>query len=164
LGDTALQILFIVSAFLFQIILIIHFALRKWHFDLALRYGPLVYALSLPAVAVSVLLLSGGKPWVFWLGGFIYLIWAVFGYAVEYVKRLEWRNPPRWSIGVPYVSLYLATVMFYWWPLALIYKPLWYVYAILFFASTILNVISHKGPAAALAAHSGLPPRRADQG
>jgi hypothetical protein len=46
----------------------------------------------------------------------------------------------------PYVFLFLATTMFYWFPLALIYKPLLYVYAILFVISTVLNVTSHKGP------------------
>jgi hypothetical protein len=111
-----------------------------------MRYGPVVYALSVPAAAASVLILLGGKTWAFWLGGFFYLTWAIYGYTVEYRKRLEWRNPMRWSIGGLYVSLYLATVMFYWWPLALLYKPLWYVYAVLFTASTILNVTSHKGP------------------
>ena len=145
-GLDLLEILFVASAFLFQIILIVHFALRKWYFDLAMRYGPVVYGLSLPAAAVSVLLLLGDKPWVFWLGGFIYFIWAIYGYTIEYIKRMEWRNPIRWSIGGPYVSLYLATIMFYWWPLALLHKPLWYVYAVLFIASTMLNVTSHKGP------------------
>ncbi|MCZ7546792.1 MAG: hypothetical protein M5R40_26195 [Anaerolineae bacterium] len=78
--------------------------------------------------------------------GFIYLIWAVFGFAVEYVQGIEWRNPIRWSIFGPYVVLYLATVMLYWWPVGLIRRPLWYVYAGLFVVSTILNAISHKGP------------------
>lgn len=145
-GLDHLETLFVLNAFIFQIVLIIHFALRKWHFEIALRYGPVVYALSLPAAAVSVLILLGGKSWAFWLGGFIYLAWAIYGYTVEYVKRLEWRNPMRWSICGPYVILYLSTVMFYWWPLALLHKPLWYVYAVLFIASTILNVTSHKGP------------------
>jgi hypothetical protein len=64
---------------------------------------------------------------------------------VEYVGEIEWRNPIRWPVFGPYVFLYLATVMFYWWPLALVSKPLWYVYAVLFSASTILNVTSHRG-------------------
>jgi len=144
-GLDDLEILFAVSAFLFQIVLILHFALRKWRFHLAMRYGPIVYALSIPAAALSALLLLGGKTWSLWLGGFIYLIWAIFGYAVEYAKGIEWRNPIRWSIFGPYVFLYLATVMFYWWPLGLVSKPLWYVYAVLFIVSTILNVTSHKG-------------------
>jgi hypothetical protein len=84
--------------------------------------------------------------WVYWLGGFLYLIWATVGYIVEYIRRIEWRTPFRWSTGGPYLTLYLATVMFYWWPLALIDKRLWYIYAALFAISTILNVTSHNKP------------------
>lgn len=138
-----LETLFVVCAFLFQLILIIHFALRKWRFPIAMRYGPLVYALGIPAAFASTLLLSGGKPWSLWLGGFIYLLWAVYGYVVEYQKKIEWRNPVRWPVFGPYVFLYLATNMFYWFPLALISKPLWYIYAVFFIASSMLNVFSH---------------------
>lgn len=140
-----LDILYILTAFTFQIVLIIHFALRKWRFDIVMRYGWIVYALSLPAAAVSVILLLGGKAWSFWLGGFLYLVWAVFGYVVEFVRRIEWRNSRRWSILIPYLLLYLSTVMFYWWPLGLLSRPLWYVSAILFVISTFLNFTSHKG-------------------
>jgi TctA family transporter len=135
---------FVITAFLFQSVLIIHFAMRKWHFEQAIRYGRFVYTLSLPAVAVSVILLSNDQSWQFWLAGFIYFIWAVFGYTVEYVRKIQWRNPPLWPILIPYVTLYLATVMFYWWPLANIYKPLWYIYAGLFVISTLLNITSHQ--------------------
>ena len=144
-GLDSLEFLFVVNAFLFQIVLIIHFALRKWHFDLAMRVGWIVYALSVPAVAVSVLFLLDGKPWALWLGGFIYLIWATLGYTAEYVKGIQWRNPIRWSFFAPYVFMYLATVMFYWWPLGLVSRPLWFVYAVLFAVSTILNITSHNG-------------------
>jgi hypothetical protein len=143
-GLDHLDALFVISAFLFQIALIIHFALRKWRFDLAMRYGPVVYALGIPAAFVSFLILLGGKSWTLWLGGFLFLTWAIFGYTVEYVKRIEWRDPIRWSIFGPYIFLYLATVMFYWWPLAPLYKPSWYAYAMLFMVSTILNLTSHK--------------------
>jgi len=143
-GVDRLEILFVVTAFLFQIILIIHFALRKWRFEQAMRYGPLVYAMSFPAAAVSLILWANGMPWSLWLGGLLYLAWGAYGYYVEYVRGIEWRSPMRWSIGGPYLLLYLATVMFYWWPLATIYKPLWYVYAALFVTSTILNATSHK--------------------
>ena len=137
------QILFLVNAFLLQLILIIHFNLRRWRFGLALRYGRIVYALSIPSAIVSLFFLRSGKTWVLWLGGFIYLVWAIYGYIVDYVKKIEWRRSLRWSIVVPYAILYLATVMFYWWPLAVVYKPLWYVFTILFIISTYLNASSH---------------------
>ena len=145
-GLENLDALFVTWSFLFQIILIIYFALRKWRFDIAMRYGPIVYALSIPAVAISIILLVGGKMWSLWLGGFIYFAWAVYGYFVDYVRKIQWRDPIRWQVFGPYVFLYLATVMFYWWPLDLIRRPLWYVYAALFSVSTILNATSHKKP------------------
>ena len=141
----SLDALFVLWAFLFQVILIVHFSLRKWFFDVTIRYGWIVYALSVPAVVVRLILLVGGKAWSLWLGGFIYLAWAIFGYTVEYVRKIEWREPILLPVFGPYILLYLATVMFYWWPLALIDRRLWYAYALLFVASTALNVTSHNG-------------------
>ena len=137
------QILFLINAFLLQLILIIHFSMRRWRFELAMRYGWIVYALSIPSAIASLFILRSGKTWDFWLDGFIYLAWAIYGYIVDYVRKIEWRKPLGWPILVPYVILYLATVMFYWWPPALVYKPLWYVFAIFFILSTYLNVSSH---------------------
>jgi hypothetical protein len=145
LGFDLLDTLFVAGAFLIQIVLIIHFALRRWRFDFAIRNGWIVYALGIPLAGVSVLELLGGRSWSLWLGGFLYLAWAIFGYVAEYVRKIEWRAPIRGAIFGPYLLLYLGMLMFYWFPLALIAKPLWYAYAVLFVVSTFLNVSSHKG-------------------
>jgi hypothetical protein len=141
-----LDLLFVAIAFLFQIILVFHFALRKWRFNAAIRYGTIVYAMSIPAAAISLVLMRGGKSWPLWLGGFLFLAWAFFGAWIEYIRKIEWRNSWRWQILIPYVLLYLATSMFYWFPLALLWKPFWYMYAVLFVISMVLNVTSHKKP------------------
>ena len=91
-------------------LLIIHFALRKWRFTTAMRSGLQIFALSIPAAGVSVILWAGGTTWDFWMGGLLYLLWAIFGYTVEYIKGIQWRSPMRWSVGGPYLILYLATV------------------------------------------------------
>ncbi|MEZ4639129.1 MAG: hypothetical protein R2873_20780 [Caldilineaceae bacterium] len=143
-----LDLLYVVTALVFHVALIVHFALRRWAFDsYILPWGWIMYALSIPAAAVGVILAVGGAHWSFWIGGVIYLVWAAFGYRVEYVAHIEWRNARRWPIFVPYIVLYLATVMFYWWPLALVSRPLWYVAAALFVVETVLNVTSHRGGA-----------------
>ena len=108
-----------------------------------MKVGWIVYALSVPAAVISVVLLLGGKTWSFWLGGFLFLVYAAYGYWVDYVERIQWRKPLRLSIMFPYVFLYLGTVMFYWWPLALLSRPLWFVFAVLFVIGTILNLTSH---------------------
>jgi len=139
-----LDILFVVWALVFQVALIVHFALRKRFFEsYTVRIGWIVYALCIPAVVISLMLLLRGKQWSFWLGGFLFLLYAAFGYWVDYVMKIQWRNPLRLPIMIPYVFLYLSTVMFYWWPLGLLSRPLWYAFAILFAVGTVLNITSH---------------------
>ena len=140
----SLEVVYVVTAFLFQITLVAHFALRKWRFRFAMRYGRIVYALSIPAATVSAVLLLRGAPWSLWLGGLLYLAWAAYAYTVDYFHAIHWRAPFRWQVGIPYVVLYLATVMFYWWPLGEIHRALWYAQAALFVLSTVLNVTSHR--------------------
>ena len=143
-GLDNLDLLFVGWAFFFQIVLILHFALRKRFFEnYTVKFGWIVYALCIPAVVISMVLLLGGKSWSFWLAGFIFLFFAAYGYWVDYVKKIQWRKPLRFSIMFPYVFLYLGTVMFYWWPLGLLSRPLWFAYAVLFVIGTILNITSH---------------------
>jgi hypothetical protein len=136
---------FVAWAFAFQAVLIAHFALRKWAFDAyTYQWGWFVYAISVPALILSWYMWRQNGPWVLWLGGVLYFVWAVFGFSVEYVAHITaWRSPVVWPILVPYVLLYLATVMFYWWPVGMINRPLWYIYACLFVISTWLNLSSH---------------------
>ena len=140
----SLDWLFICWAFFLQLVLILHFAMRKRFYEsYTMRYGWLVYALSIPSILISLVLLTGGKSWSFYLGGFIFLIYAAYGYRVDYVKKIQWRKPLIPRIMYPYVSLYLATLMFYWWPLGILNLQLWIAFGILFIIGTILNVTSH---------------------
>lgn len=143
-GLDMLDILFTAWAFFFQIVLTLYFALRKWRFETAVRYGSFVYALGLPAAMVSFVLLVGGKPIALWLGGFLAFAWSLLGYYADYVKSIPWRSPIYWPIFVPYVTLFLAMNMFYWWPLALLARLFWFAYTPLFILSMWLNVSSHK--------------------
>ena len=136
--------LFIVWAFFFQTVLIIHFTVRKRFMEsYTVKYGWLVYALSIPAALISVIILLGGKDWTYWLGGFLFLVYAAYGYWIDYVKQIPFRNPLRLSIVFPYVFLYLATVMFYWWPLYPLSQTLWIIFGVLYVIATILNIKSH---------------------
>jgi len=69
-------------------VLLVHFAVRKRFFEsYTIKYGWLVYALCIPAVVISILHLMGGKSWSFWLGGFLFLGYAAFGYWIDYPKN-----------------------------------------------------------------------------
>jgi hypothetical protein len=136
--------LYVVTAFSFQVVLLIHFILRKWAFDkYVYQYGWIVYALAVPAAIVSVVLMRRGAEWWMWTGGFLYLAWAIFGYVVEYRLGIPWRSPIYWPVYGPYIFLFLSTTMFYWWPLARVGRPFWFAYTVLFVIASILNIRSH---------------------
>ena len=134
---------FVTWAFCFQLALIAHFAVRKINLGVAIKYGWVVYALSIAGLLVSIHQFRHEKSWSFWLGGILFLVWATFGFVVEYVFDISWRTSINSWVFVPYVLLYLATIMFYWWPLGEINKSFWYIYAVLFVISTFLNITSH---------------------
>jgi hypothetical protein len=136
--------LFVVWAFTIQVLLIVHFAIRKWAFVYTQRYGWLFYILGIPALIISILILNGKENWQFWLGGILQFVWSLYGYYIEIIRKITtWRNPLRWSIAGPYVLLYLSTLLFYWFPLGNIKRLYWYTYAVLFAISTYLNITSH---------------------
>jgi len=143
-GFDPLDTLFVFWAFFLQIVLIIHFAIRKPLYEsYTINYGWLVYALCFPSAVISLVILFGGKSWSFWLGGFLFIAFAAYGYWIDYVKRINWRKPLRKDIMFPYVTLYLGTIMFYWWPLGLLSRPLWIAFGILFLIGSVLNLTSH---------------------
>jgi len=95
--------LFVVWAFLFQILLIIHFAIRKPLFEShTVKYGWIFYAICIPAVVIGIILMHGGKGRSFWLGGFLFLVFAIFGYWVGYVAQIQFRSPLRLSVVFSY--------------------------------------------------------------
>ncbi|WES65491.1 hypothetical protein P0L94_05345 [Microbacter sp. GSS18] len=138
------ETIYVVSALGYQTLLLVHFAVRWRRRDLAIRFGWIVYALAVPAAIGSAVLVASGASWSFAAAGLLYLAWAAYGAVVEYAMRIRWRSPIRWSVFVPYTALYLATSMFFWWPLAEVGRPLWYIAGALFAGSTLLNVASHR--------------------
>ena len=135
--------LFVYTAFSIQLLLLLYFAFRKWRFDMALRVGWIVYALAIPALVVSILLLRGGMPWSLWLGGFLFSLWAAYGLYIDLLRALPWRHPIVWPVFIPYIFLYLGSLMFYWFPLGNLRRELWFMYAVLFLISSFFNITSH---------------------
>ena len=135
--------LFVAFSLGLQVVLVIFFALRTWDFPAALQVGWLVYALGLPAVVLSVVLSRAGKAWSLVAAGLLFGLWAAVGTVVDLVHPIAWRSPIAWPVFVPYVFLYTASQMFYWWPLLRIHRPSWLVFTALYIASTFLNVTSH---------------------
>ncbi len=146
-----LTALYVGFAFLIQALLIINFTARNWKPEIERGYGWIIYALGAPSVILSALMYVEDQPWFFVVPPLLYFIWAVFGFFVDLWRPIAWRTPPRWSIFVPYVGLFAASLILFWvsmWYVNLIY---WIAFGVMYVVETILNIYSHrrKSPSAA---------------
>ena len=141
--QNVLQILFVAFAFISQALLIFNFATLKWKPMIQQKSGWIVYALGLIAFPLSILFWAGGQGWYFWLAFALFTIWAMFGYCIDILRPINWRNPVRWQIFVPYLVLYISAQFAFWIPLWFIWSGYWIICAALYTISTILNISTH---------------------
>ena len=151
--SASLETLFAAFALAFQTALVLHFAALRYRPRWQQRWGWLVYALSLPGIALGFLFWTNSQPWYYWLATLLYAAWAALGFTVDILRPVNWRAPPRWPVFVPYVALYMAAQFAFWIPLWFIWIGYWVAYAVLFSISTVLNVRGHFGGAETRAGH-----------
>jgi hypothetical protein len=144
--DSTLQALFVIFAFLTQALVIANFAARNWRPSLEIEYGWLIYAMGIVAIPLAILFLAGRQPWYIVTAPIVYSVWAALGYSVDRCRQVEWRSPPRWSIFIPYVGLFMASQFFFWIPLWYIGLGYWVAYTVAYAVNTGLNFYSHRQP------------------
>jgi len=142
-NDT-LQALFVVFAFLMQVLLIINFVARNWKPSFERKYGWLIYAMGIPGITLGILFLVGDQPWYIVAAPFVYSIWGAFGYFVDIYRPVQWRSPSRWSVFIPYVALFMASQFFFWIPLWYVGLGYWITYTAMYVINTGLNIYSHR--------------------
>ena len=139
-----LQAFYVSFAFSVQTLLIINFAARNWKPTIEKTYGWIIYALGAPSVILGAMTLVADQPWFFVAPPLLYFAWAILGYYVDLWRPVAWRNPPRWSIFVPYVGLFTASLILFWismWYVGTIY---WIAFGAMYVVHTVLNTYSHR--------------------
>jgi hypothetical protein len=142
--NAMLRTLFVVFAFLVQVLLVLNFAARNWRPALERKYGWVIYALGIVAVLLALVFALGGQPWYAVLAPLLYAAWAGFGFYVDTYRHMEWRNPPRGSVLIPYVLLFMASQFAFWIPLWYVGLGYWAAYAVFYVVNTALNLFSHR--------------------
>ncbi|MGE5248872.1 MAG: hypothetical protein ACM3QS_01560 [Bacteroidota bacterium] len=138
-----LPILFTAYAFLAQMLLIFNFAALRWRPRIQQRWGWIVYTTGLFALPLGILFLAAGQRWYLGLAFVLLAVWAAFGYTVDILRPVRWRQPIHWQIFAPYVLLYISAQFAFWIPLWFIGPGYWIFYAMLYTISTALNVSMH---------------------
>jgi hypothetical protein len=147
-GDKTAIVAFAAFGIGSQVVLVGFFAARRWAPGLAERFGWIAYAVAALGLPLGGWLLAAGQSWRFWTGPVLLAVWAALGVTVDLWRRIEWRDPIRWNVFVPYVVLYFFAQMFLWWPLWDVERVAWACFLVLFAVSTALNLRGHFGEGA----------------
>lgn len=135
----------IVFGFTCQALLLAFFAAHRWRPAAESTIGRLVYGLGALALALAVSFAIADQPWYLVLAFGLYAAWAGLGAYIDIIRPVPWRQPPRWSILLPYAGLLITALLAFWMPLWWVDRRLWVAFGILYAAHTTLNIASHRG-------------------
>ncbi|UCC18226.1 MAG: hypothetical protein JSV62_08905 [Promethearchaeota archaeon] len=80
--------------------------------------------LSIPTIIITIINISFQREWWFWIFPLLFLIFIAFEFIIDYVKKVEFRNPRNKKILVPYLILYYISIILMWgltWTLGILY-------------------------------------------
>lgn len=92
--------------------------------------GIVIMAMAVPACIALVRDLDAGRPLWQWIGPAVFIVFAVMELLVDHVTRIEFRNPPRATILVPYLILFFGGILLMGIRMYPVSKPLWGVTAV----------------------------------
>ena len=61
--NNTLEVLFVVFAFVVQVLLVFNFIARNWKPSLEQKYGWVIYTMGILGIILGVLFLAGEQPW-----------------------------------------------------------------------------------------------------
>ena len=103
---------------------------RRWGMSVNHGLGYAIAALAIPATAALVAFWQAGADPLLLLGPLVFDAFVVLLLAVEYVRPVEFRNPRRPGILVPYLVLFFGSIVLMGLPMFWIDRGLWAVTAV----------------------------------
>ncbi|HPB63844.1 MAG TPA: hypothetical protein PLM80_00525 [Mesotoga sp.] len=81
----------------------------KWP-KVEILFGTATIILALPAVTIGALNLLRSANFLLWFPAILYGFWALLALVVDYLLKIEFRNPAKPSILVPFLILFYFSV------------------------------------------------------
>ena len=87
--------------------------------------GLVIAVLAIPATVALVGFARTGNPW--WIGPAVFDAFVVLMLVVDYLWPVEWRDPARPSILIPYLVLFFGSILLMGIPMYTLNRGLWLV-------------------------------------
>ncbi|MFW9819807.1 MAG: hypothetical protein ACFFE5_09375 [Candidatus Thorarchaeota archaeon] len=86
--------------------------------------GIFYITLGIPTLLIIIINILLLREWWFWIFPLLFLIFIVFELIIDYVKEIEFRNPRKLKVLVPYLIMYYVSIILMWglnWTLGIFY-------------------------------------------
>jgi hypothetical protein len=109
-GVIGMQLPLFITVNLINVFTLLMFLSRvKWP-KVEILFGTATIILAIPAAIIGALNLSGSANFFLWFPAVLYALWAMFALVVDYLLKIEFRNPAKPSILVPFLILFYFSI------------------------------------------------------
>ncbi len=80
--------------------------------------------LGIPTLTIAIINLILQREWWYWFFPLLLVGFILFSLVVDYIKKIEFRNPRKKSILIPFLILFYMSIILMWgltWALGVIY-------------------------------------------
>lgn len=109
---------------IFNITVFMLFISRVKKPEISRKIGLFNLALGIPIFILAIFNLILFREWWYWLFPFLLIGFILFTLIVDYIIKIEFRNPRKLSILIPFLLLFYISIILMWgltWILGLIY-------------------------------------------
>jgi hypothetical protein len=91
------------------------------------RMGYAIIALAIPAFIALLAFVRAGSGWLNISGPVIFLAFVLLMIDVDYIWKIEFRSPMRYSIAAPYLLLFFGSILLMGLPMYTLNRNLWLI-------------------------------------
>ena len=112
----------IINLFNLTVFLLFLSRVKKPEFSRGIGLFSLILGIPIFIIAIFNLILL--REWWYWVFPFLLIAFILFSLIVDYIKKIEFRNPRKLSILIPFLLIFYISIILMWgltWILGVVY-------------------------------------------
>lgn len=92
--------------------------------EVSSKIGIFTIILGIPTLIIAIINFILLREWWYWIFPLLFVVFLLFTFIVDYIKKVEFRNPRKLSILIPFLILFYVSIILMWgltWALGVTY-------------------------------------------
>lgn len=124
ISDIALDLSIFIIINIANVSILAMFVLRVKKKEWAKYAGGVFDGLGFPTLIIAIINLANGRDWWLWAFPLLFFAFTLFSIIVDDILKIDFRNPKKYNILVPYLLLFYISIILMWgitWSIGLAY-------------------------------------------